>query len=112
MRSSDNPRGLFVAQVGFKSLDTHSSGANFQQPTHNNPNHAPQESVCTDVESEAIPFGTHQQTGGTDPAKGMFEAGRRLAKSVIILVFRQQIHRRLHLFDVQIHIRIQGTTAR
>jgi hypothetical protein len=96
MCPGNNSRGLFVAQVGFKSFQAHSSGANLQEAAYNDPDHTRQKPVGADLKPKAFSALIFPQMGGADPADRMFEACRRLAKSVIILVLRQQSYRSFH----------------
>jgi len=111
MRPCDNTWRLFVAQVAFKSFQTHPSGADLQKATNNNSDHAGQKSVGADLKAKAFTAFVYPQMGGTDPADRMFIFCWRLAKSVIIFVLRQQIYRCFHTLQIQLHIRIQGTAC-
>ena len=111
MRPGDNTRRLFVAQVAFKSLPAHPSGADLQKATNTNSDHAGQKSVGADLKAKAFTAFVYPQMGGTDPADRMFIFCWRLAKSIIIFVLRQQTYRRFHTLQIQLHIRIQGTAC-
>ena len=111
MRPGNNTRRLFVAQMAIKSFQTHSSCANLQQPAYNNSDHACQKPVGADLKPKAFSLFIYPQMSGADPTNRMFETRWRFAKSVIILVLRQQIHGCFHEMDIQVHIRIQGAAG-